>query len=354
MAEDQPGSPLRGRWRIGAVLAGLVVGTAAAGALVAVLQRPPTSPPVAPSPTLPRFPTFAPPPALSAPVVGAGITVADDPAARQVVVFGGVYSYDATWLWDGTRWSLARPPLSPQGRFGAAAAYDPATRMVMLFGGRLAPGQVENDTWTWDGRSWREVNSGGDGPPPGEGALMAWDEASSQMLLVTTAAVTGGDLTWVWGGAHWVQEPTGGLPIGVFGGGMAFDPVSKTVLFAGGIPPNGAGTSTWLWTGSSWRESRASISAAPAGLALDASSNRVVLCAGDPGATAAQLWDWTGVRWMVLADSQLPIAPQAETWDTVDSRLLIFGVLTQNQGFPQPLEVWSWTGHAWQQIGGAA
>jgi hypothetical protein len=359
MAEDPTGSPPRNRWRIGAVLAGLVVVTAAVGAVIAVLQRPPASPPVAPSPTLPRFPTFAPTPVPSGPVVGVGITVADDPAAHQVVVFGGVDSYDTTWLWNGNRWSLARPKASPPGRFGAGAAYDPATHLVMLYGGRLATGQVENDTWTWDGSTWREVYpGGGDEPPPGEGALMAWDAATNQMLLVTSPSSNEGNETWIWSGDHWVQANGGGLPNGVFSSGMTFDPVSNTLIFAGGIPPNGAGTSTWQWTGSSWHELAADIAAAPAGLAglaLDPSSHHLVLCATSPGVPAAQLWEWTGVRWMVLGDSQTPIAPEAETSDSASGQLLIFGSLTPpTQSSAPTLEVWSWTRDGWQQLGDGA
>ena len=49
-----------------------------------------------------------------------------------VSVFGGIDSYNDTWLWNGTRWSLAKPSLSPAGRFGAAAAYDPATDHIYI------------------------------------------------------------------------------------------------------------------------------------------------------------------------------------------------------------------------------
>ena len=46
--------------------------------------------------------------------------------------------------------SVARPAISPPGRFLADAAYDPATTLAMLFGGRLERGVLANDTWAWD------------------------------------------------------------------------------------------------------------------------------------------------------------------------------------------------------------
>ena len=70
-----------------------------------------------------------------APPATAGYSVADDLATRQVVVFGGIADNQATWLWSGSRWSLAQPATSPSGRIEAAAAYDPALHLVLLFGG---------------------------------------------------------------------------------------------------------------------------------------------------------------------------------------------------------------------------
>jgi hypothetical protein len=78
-------------------------------------------------------------PTPGAPVSGAGFVVTSDPAAHQVVLFGGRFDYDSTWIWNGSRWSLAHPAQSPPGRAFATAAYDPQTKEVMLFGGTAIP-----------------------------------------------------------------------------------------------------------------------------------------------------------------------------------------------------------------------
>jgi len=354
MADESSGGTPRGGWRLAAVLVALIALTGVAGAVVATLQRPHVTSPRRPPATTPfSFPTVAPTAVPGVPLLGFGFSVASDSAAQQTVVFGGVDSYDTTWLWNGTRWSLARPVVSPAGRFGAAAAYDPATRVVMLFGGRLAPGQVVNDTWTWNGAVWREINAGTNGPQAGEGAVMAWDDAFGQMLLVTPANANGSSQTWEWAGTQWAPRPAGALPAGVFGTGMAFDPLSRSLLFVS-THPQGAGAATWQWRGTSWHQLRADIAVAPAGLAVDPSTGRLTLLAIAPGSPSAQLWRWTGVTWVSVANSQLETQPEAVVGDLDRDRLLVLGSLTQpTQGSPQSLEVWWWSPHGWQQLDGA-
>ena len=357
MAEEPTGQQPRSDWRMVAVLAALIALTGTAGAVVAAFQRPPTSSPRGPTPfsTPLPFPRVSPTPVPGVPILGFGFSVADDPATRRVIVFGGVDSYATTWLWDGTRWSLAQPLISPPGRFLAAAAYDPSTRLVMLFGGRLAPGQLVNDTWGWDGTSWRELNTGANGPPGGEAALMAWDDSTREMVLVTPAETTTVSQTWVWVGSHWVARPSGNLPVGVFARGMSFDPVSRALLFVGTQSPNGAGDSTWRWDGASWRELRASTPTIPTGVALDPSSGRLLLCGTIPGAPSSQLWSWGGRTWIPVPASFLPIGAEAEIGDVDHRQFLIFGFSNQStQGSPQPVQVWRWSGHAWLQLDAGA
>ena len=50
-------------------------------------------------------------------------------------------------------WTRQTPSASPSARFVAAAASDPAARDVVLFGGQ-AGNRVLGDTWTWSGSTW--------------------------------------------------------------------------------------------------------------------------------------------------------------------------------------------------------
>jgi hypothetical protein len=281
-----------------------------------------------------------------------GFSVADDPAIHRVVHFGGVDSYDQTWLWDGSRWSRVVPSTSPPGRFGAATAYDPGTRLVMVFGGRLGPGQVVDDTWGWAGTTWRELDPGGDGPPPGEGALMAWDDATRQMVLVTPTAQASGGETWIWNGSHWSRQAGADLPATSIAGEMAFDPVSGTLILASPLlPPTGAGVTTWRWDGSGWRPLPSTPPAATTGLALDPVSGHLLLCSDPTAATSAQLWSWGGAAWTQVAQSEFSAELGIEVSDIDRGQLLMLGFIAPaSQMSPQPLHVWAWSGRAWQQL----
>jgi hypothetical protein len=195
-------------------VAGLGAIILAGAALGFALSRPPQ-----------RTPAPTPPPAPTAPRTAFGYSVADDPAHHEVVLFGGVDSYDHTWLWNGRRWTLAHPPASPTGRFDAPAAYDPDSRDVMLYGGRLADGELIGDTWAWDGVTWRDLDSGANGPPAGEGGAMAWDPVLHTMVLVVPIATPSGPSgeTWLWRGDAWSRLTGSNFPADIAPIAAVFD-----------------------------------------------------------------------------------------------------------------------------------
>src|SRR5215471_15896265 len=48
-------------------------------------------------------------------------------------------------------WIKQAPAASPSARDSAAMVYDPAARNVVLFGGRGPGGRAFGDTWVWNG-----------------------------------------------------------------------------------------------------------------------------------------------------------------------------------------------------------
>jgi hypothetical protein len=139
-----------------------------------------------------------------------------DPATNNVVLFGGLNSggmvQGDTWVWNGTNWTNvtpSNPANSPTGgREGASMAYDPAAGNVVLFGGSDEYGNDQNDTWTWDGLNWTQQNPANP-PAPRDGGAMAYDPALGQVVLF------GGEQnpespnyindTWVWSGTTWTS-----------------------------------------------------------------------------------------------------------------------------------------------------
>ena len=86
-----------------------------------------------------------------------------DPLTGTVVMFGGDRSSGVvgdTWVWDGSTWSRAGSGGAPSPRARAAMAFDAETSKTILVGGGTAfplSGHPSNETWEWDGRTWRQV-----------------------------------------------------------------------------------------------------------------------------------------------------------------------------------------------------
>lgn len=339
-------------------LACIIALAATIGLVISFGQRPQAQP--AP----PGPPRFAPQPIAPSPVPrqpesGSGFSLADDLATHEIVLFGGVGDYANTWLWNGSRWALADPQVSPQGRFGAAEAYDPQTKTVLLFGGRLEPGTPVDDTWAWNGTTWQELDSGAGGPQPGEGSDMAWDPALGEMVLLTRSGVISEPAqTWTWAGSHWDHPARAALPAGATFSPMWFDPMTHALLAVGccvGPPPaTGAANTTWQWSGATW-----TLLATPTApidgstMALDPAIDRLVLCACDASPTprpALSMWEGTG--WASLPAVPPPVVEGMEITDADRGELLLFGAPnTAESSDHTPVEVWSLTESTWRLLG---
>jgi hypothetical protein len=336
----------------------IVVGAVVAGCLAALLagvwvaRSQPTSTPQAtasprPSPQA-APPSLSPTPVPALAVLGSRFSAAFDGRLHQLVAFGGVDSYDTTWLWDGRGWTLARPSISPPGRFNAAAAYNPLTGLVMLYGGRLGPGQLVEDTWAWDGTTWRQLDAGTSALP--SYAVMAWDDPHSQMVLMSGDSGTNNG-TWVWDGSRWVRQVHGDMPPGTFLVGAAVDPVTHRLLGVSCCATGGGATSTLTWDGTAWHQlSPRTVPGFTVAVVLDPVSGRLLMF-GDPS-VAPQVWSWTGQDWNLRPNVQLPEFPAAAVTDTDLGSVVIVGSAAEPVlGNPQPVHVWSLIGGSWQPFG---
>jgi hypothetical protein len=334
-------------------LVAVAVVVAVAGVAFSLLPHAKMVPPVATiAPTLP--------PLSPAPVVGLGFSAAADPPANEVVIFGGLNSRGRTWLLKGQEWFLATPHSSPTDRSGAVAGYDPVSQTVMLFGGTLAGGKGVDDTWAWNGSTWRRLDSGANGPPSGQGAQMAWDSAAAEMVLVTNGEATKTAETWIWRGSHWVRAPGGDVSASVFGDAMAYDPKSQTLLLVSPVAPDSSETVAQLWSGSAWEvitKHGPDIGA----VGYYVPDNALFACGLATYTESVEIqsdcWEWTGSSWLQKVAVQPPpdskrIIIEAEVSDTDNSRLIMFGWLVRAiPGQPQPLQDWTWDGEQWLVLG---
>src|SRR5438552_1388447 len=101
----------------------------------------------------------------------------------------------ATRAWPTTRrpsasYSLVASVAPPAARSFASMVYNPGTGQVLLFGGRGSSGTDLQDTWTFDGKRWQQVNQTA-GPPAREGGYLV---ATRSRAVLFGGSATGGQL----------------------------------------------------------------------------------------------------------------------------------------------------------------
>jgi hypothetical protein len=328
----------------------LAIAVVAAGLVGFLISRP--SHPLHPAP-----PVSTTPPQLDLAPMGpqsaGGFSVADDPVSGQIVMFGGLPDDEATWLFDGARWTLAEPTLSPSGRIDAAIAYDPALHLVLLFGGHGSPGTDLHDTWAWGGAAWRELDTG-DGDSPPADADMAWDPELHQMVLIAAGSADTTSTTWVWSVTHWSRRASG-PPTTPDAMAVGFDAPSHQLLAVGLLPPFSPTlaepTQTWTWNGYAWRQ--LPLRADPLAVAVRAvagdpvSGQFLLFTAQPPSPEPYAVWSWNGATWKRSTTAGYAILEG--TVVTMDSRLVLVGALNSvGRGATTAVQVFAWTVNGWK------
>ncbi len=249
-------------------------------------------------------------PATSPPAIGVGGAEAYDPATGQTILFYGT----TTWAWNGTTWSELSTT-APADVAYASMAYDTSTSQLVLFGGwSYSNGTYYGGTWTWNSTtsSWTTVATSG--PAVREQLSMAYDPATSQLLVFGGIGTSNGVYadTWKWTGTAWSQVASTG-PSARWGASMAFDPAMGTngalVLYGGNSSGNYYGD-TWTWSGMAWAQLSTTANPPPrygADMAYDAATSQLLFFGGVIGSTIyGDTWDWTGTTWVQLLPAAAP------------------------------------------------
>jgi hypothetical protein len=133
----------------------------------------------------------------------------------------------------------------PSARYGQAMAYSPMMGKTYMFAGYDAmTGQVLNDFWAWDGKTWAQVPVD-IGPAPRSDAAMAYDPARKSLILFggydNWSGYPLGD-TWEFTSTgKWVELAPVGSPDPLMDHGMVTDTTRNKVLLFGGL----AGFNSW-------------------------------------------------------------------------------------------------------------
>jgi len=277
-------------------------------------------------------------PASSPPVLS-GPAMAYDEARLRVVLYGGSGSstiYNDTWEWDGRTWVRKKPTSSPPMRGNHAMAYDAARRRVVLFGGWGTKAQRSvNDTWEWDGSNWKNVTPSTGNPPGRRWHTMAYDAARKRVVLFggygNNAPYYLND-TWEWDGATWRQENPRIAPPTRAEHAMAYDAARKrTVMFSGADWR--IFHDTWEWDGNDWKDVTLP-SGNPVGrmehsMAYDAARQRVVLFGGSISYSLREVWEWDGKSWTHrTAPTNIVQRHFGTAYDSARGAIVIFGGTT--------------------------
>ncbi|MCI4324338.1 MAG: PKD domain-containing protein [Thermoplasmata archaeon] len=262
----------------------------------------------------------------------------EDPASKEVLLFGGYDALGAGWLGDtwtisGATWTQLSPASSPVARSSASAAYDPGLGGVVVFGGYnyYSAAPYYNDTWLFKDGNWTNL-SGTVAPSPRSEASMAYDPALDELVLFggTTGAGVLND-TWAYGGSGWTRLAPATAPPELSGGAMAYDAsVSSLVLF-GGSSGGSDVLGTWTFNGS-WSE--LPIASSPGGeylpLLTTLPNGTVLLGTGlnhTSSSAPVNLWELNGSGWIPIPapNGPGPREGSAMTYDSTDGYPLLFG-----------------------------
>ncbi len=137
--------------------------------------------------------------------------MAYDESRKVFVTFSGMSPQllADTWEFDGKSWRKF-DVAGPSGRTWHGMAYDPNLKDIVLFGGMVEnrtkagdPRDYFGDTWTWDGKAWKQM-SPTTSPQPRFFHLMIYDEAlESVVLLAGGQGRESFNDAWQWTGSDW-------------------------------------------------------------------------------------------------------------------------------------------------------
>jgi Galactose oxidase, central domain len=196
-------------------------------------------------------------------------SIAFDDAMGKVVMFGGwnpvvggAAKLNDTWTWDGATWTQLFPTTVPSKRGSAVMDYHAGTRNLVMFGGDI--GDSTNETWTFNGTDWSLVAPGVPSPSPRDATVMVRDDVTNTLVLfggeelITYGSVSPGNDTWTWDGKVWTQlQPSVSPPprgVETLVASIGYDQtLGKVVLYGGTNDLHPLGD-TWTWDGSTWTD----------------------------------------------------------------------------------------------------
>jgi hypothetical protein len=278
----------------------------------------------------------------TSPAARFGASMAYDPAAGRLVMFGGstgVGSLNQTWAYDGTTWTQLTPTTSPTGKVGMELVYDSLRGVTVMFGSmNTSPfgGASVNQTWEFNGTTWTQIFPAA--TPGGRGNYGAcYDQNRSRVVLYGGTANSMFPIaesgTWEYDGTTWTQITTAASPGPLERPAMCYHAsIGKAVLFGGIDPQIGGVDTTWLYDGTNWTAavipgSKPSVRTG-ARLTYDPFRAVSVLSGGmNPtnGAPILDTWEFDGASWTQVPTAVTGRLGQAMAYLPTTFQVVLFG-----------------------------
>ena len=254
-----------------------------------------------------------------------------DAARGHVVLFGGrngTGMFNDLWEWDGKKWEKKPGGTVLPARAGQVVTYDHRRRkMVMLmgFGPWSYPTGAEwGLTWEWDGTWWRRIEEPG---IPFEGRSGPWfqyDRGRGVSVLFGGIGAYQGKAvytndTFEWNGKSWKKVKTAHAPCPRVLGVRGYDPSRKVCVLYGGEVTAAWFHDTWEYDGKDWREIKGAWGPVTiiGKMAWRPKSGKLYLFEYGDGSfnrPGPHLWEWDGKVWKDLKTKGFPPSPIRSYW----------------------------------------
>lgn len=232
-----------------------------------------------------------------------GIGLAFDSKRKKIYSFGGFSgnrSLDDFRVLEAGNWkTLAHLPEMTAAEPGLI--YDSGRDRLVLFGGSSGRGQVNSDTWEWDGSSWKQFN--GAGPGGRQAFAMVYDSKLGRTIVYGGMGLTPEQIygdTWIFDGKSWKKFDVNG-PGERMSPGYAYDSKRGRMIIFGGVQHGKMMNDTWSFDGNSWKllASDGPPARAMGYIAYDERRDCFVLFGGRKGwpNDLADTWEFDGMQW---------------------------------------------------------
>jgi len=257
-----------------------------------------------------------------------------------------------TWLWNGRRWRQVNSATSLLPRSHHGGAFDAGNRRAIVFGGFENQFDRRNDFRQFNGTDWTSL-PGHPAIPKQDGELV-YDSARNLVVLTVPSENT--LQTWEFANSQWVLKNTETNPGKRLDQGLVYDSDRQRVVLFGGLDASNQPTDqTWEYDGVNWtRKETPASPPALLGMAMfyDSVRHRTILFGGMNAARdiVGETWSYDGTTWQKLSPPKSP-APRWVAFAAYDPKrgvATIFGGEGKNGGtLVMYGDTWEFDGTTW-------